>query len=162
MFFFVSHVYYLRFVCTDAAVHKDHAVVSGRIAGDRMVGGNSRYGLQSMFWSDLENVGVSFWAVGLVQSDLKTVACWNLDAEPFDFAPAASSYRNGIVWYVRDDVVVGAVLWNLKDRKLLRAARDIISAKTRVVDAGDVTEFVDFPKGQYQTVVSTDAVHAGA
>ena len=52
--------------------HHDHAVVSGRLAGENMAGANKIYSHQSMFWSDLgPNVG--FEAIGLVDSSLQTV-----------------------------------------------------------------------------------------
>jgi programmed cell death 8 (apoptosis-inducing factor) len=52
--------------------HHDHAVVSGRLAGENMTGASKPYWHQSMFWSDLgPNVG--FEAIGLVDSSLQTV-----------------------------------------------------------------------------------------
>ncbi|KAM6354320.1 apoptosis-inducing factor 1, mitochondrial isoform 2-T2 [Alca torda] len=52
--------------------HHDHAVVSGRLAGENMTGAAKPYWHQSMFWSDLgPNVG--YEAIGLVDSSLPTV-----------------------------------------------------------------------------------------
>lgn len=52
--------------------HHDHAVVSGRLAGENMVGAAKPYWHQSMFWSDLgPNVG--YEAIGIVDSSLETV-----------------------------------------------------------------------------------------
>lgn len=52
--------------------HHDHAVVSGRLAGENMTGAGKPYFHQSMFWSDLgPNIG--FEAIGLVDSSLQTV-----------------------------------------------------------------------------------------
>lgn len=55
--------------------HHDHAVVSGRLAGENMTGARNPYWHQSMFWSDLgPNVG--YEAIGLVDAMLPTVGVW--------------------------------------------------------------------------------------
>ncbi|XP_050077267.1 apoptosis-inducing factor 1, mitochondrial [Anopheles maculipalpis] len=53
--------------------HHDHAIVSGRLAGENMVGLNKPYTHQSMFWSDL-GPRISYEAIGLIDSTLPTVA----------------------------------------------------------------------------------------
>ncbi|XP_052896087.1 apoptosis-inducing factor 1, mitochondrial [Anopheles moucheti] len=53
--------------------HHDHAIVSGRLAGENMVGLNKPYTHQSMFWSDL-GPRISYEAIGLIDSALPTVA----------------------------------------------------------------------------------------
>ncbi|CAO3590010.1 unnamed protein product [Absidia cylindrospora] len=56
--------------------HHDHAVLSGRHAGQNMVGPKSKaYRHQSMFWSDL-GPEVGYEAVGLIDSQLSTVSVW--------------------------------------------------------------------------------------
>lgn len=52
--------------------HHDHAVVSGRLAGENMTGAGKPYWHQSMFWSDL-GPKIGFEAIGLVDSSLPTV-----------------------------------------------------------------------------------------
>ena len=52
--------------------HHDHAVVSGRLAGENMTGAAKPYWHQSMFWSDL-GPDVGYEASGLVDSSLPTV-----------------------------------------------------------------------------------------
>ena len=52
--------------------HHDHAVVSGRLAGENMTGANKEYTHQSMFWSDL-GPDVGYEAIGIVDSTLPTV-----------------------------------------------------------------------------------------
>jgi programmed cell death 8 (apoptosis-inducing factor) len=52
--------------------HHDHAVVSGRLAGENMAGAMKQYKHQSMIWSDL-GPEIGFEAVGLVDSRLPTV-----------------------------------------------------------------------------------------
>lgn len=53
--------------------HHDHAVVSGRLAGENMSGKVKPYWHQSMFWSDL-GPEVGYEAIGLVDSSLPTTA----------------------------------------------------------------------------------------
>jgi len=53
--------------------HHDHAVVSGRLAGENMTGASLPYWHQSMFWSDL-GPDVGYEAIGLVDSQLPTVS----------------------------------------------------------------------------------------
>jgi len=50
----------------------DHAVVSGRLAGENMTGADKAYTHQSMFWSDL-GPDVGYEAIGVVDSKLPTV-----------------------------------------------------------------------------------------
>ncbi|XP_070615939.1 apoptosis-inducing factor 1, mitochondrial [Erythrolamprus reginae] len=52
--------------------HHDHAVVSGRLAGENMTGASKPYWHQSMFWSDL-GPDVGYEAIGIVDSSLPTV-----------------------------------------------------------------------------------------
>jgi len=52
--------------------HHDHAIVSGRLAGENMTGAGKPYWHQSMFWSDL-GPEVGYEAIGLVDSSLPTV-----------------------------------------------------------------------------------------
>lgn len=53
--------------------HHDHAIHSGKLAGQNMIGAGKAYTHQSMFWSDL-GTEISFEAVGIVDSSLATVA----------------------------------------------------------------------------------------
>jgi len=56
--------------------HHDHAVVSGRLAGENMTGAKKIYKHQSMFWSDL-GPEVGYEAIGIVDSSLPTVGVWS-------------------------------------------------------------------------------------
>ncbi|XP_070552913.1 apoptosis-inducing factor 1, mitochondrial-like [Ptychodera flava] len=51
--------------------HHDHAVVSGRLAGENMTGAGKPYWHQSMFWSDL-GPEVGYEAIGIIDSSLPT------------------------------------------------------------------------------------------
>nr|KAG5709304.1 hypothetical protein BaRGS_018056 [Batillaria attramentaria] len=137
--------------------HHDHAVVSGRLAGENMTGAAKPYWHQSMFWSDLgPNIG--YEAIGIVDSSLPTVGVFakatakdtpkavveatgeGLRSETERVAvpskPSTVShqpgvpedsddYGKGIVFYRRNNAIVGMVLWNTFNkmpiaRKVLR------------------------------------------
>eukprot|EP00794_Sanderia_malayensis_P010892 gene10892-12048_t len=149
--------------------HHDHAVVSGRLAGENMTGAKKSYTHQSMFWSDLgPNIG--YEAIGIVDNNLDTVGVWakatkqdtpkaiveqtgeslrsksEQDAETGeavvpptlsvvgeattveDASGDSEEFGKGIVFYLRDDTVVGVLLWNIFNkmpvaRKILKEGR---------------------------------------
>uniref|UniRef100_A0A8C2FD84 Apoptosis-inducing factor 1, mitochondrial-like n=1 Tax=Cyprinus carpio TaxID=7962 RepID=A0A8C2FD84_CYPCA len=137
--------------------HHDHAVVSGRLAGENMTGASKPYWHQSMFWSDL-GPDVGYEAIGIVDSSLPTVGVFakatakdtpkaateqsgtgirseseteavavTLKAEttaPPSPVQQKEDYGKGVVFYLRDNVVVGIVLWNVFNR--MPIARKII------------------------------------
>ncbi|KAI9519838.1 Apoptosis-inducing factor 1, mitochondrial [Dissostichus eleginoides] len=143
--------------------HHDHAVVSGRLAGENMTGANKPYWHQSMFWSDL-GPDVGYEAIGIVDSSLPTVgvfakatakdtprAATELQSETEDTAtsPVASStpapsgshkdeYGKGVIFYLRDKVVVGIILWNVFNR--MPIARKIIKDGEEHSDLNEVAK----------------------
>ncbi|KAI8058795.1 apoptosis-inducing factor, mitochondrion-associated, C-term-domain-containing protein [Thamnidium elegans] len=138
--------------------HHDHAVLSGRHAGENMVGASRAYNHQSMFWSDL-GPEIGYEAVGLIDSQLSTVSVWaKATANDTPAAAAASEadspraalggeeavkapsvteavkaknpfqdekFGKGLVFYVRDQKIVGLVLFNVFGK--VQEARDIIN-----------------------------------
>jgi programmed cell death 8 (apoptosis-inducing factor) len=52
--------------------HHDNAVISGKLAGENMVGARKPYTHQSILWSDL-GPEVGFEAIGIIDSSLETV-----------------------------------------------------------------------------------------
>ncbi|XP_069749550.1 apoptosis-inducing factor 1, mitochondrial isoform X3 [Narcine bancroftii] len=139
--------------------HHDHAVVSGRLAGENMTGAAKPYWHQSMFWSDL-GPDVGYEAIGIVDSSLPTVGVFakgttkdtpkavtemtgtgiRSESETEEVAasvsvPAATvveahppmegeDYGKGIIFYLREKVVVGILLWNIFNR--MPIARKVI------------------------------------
>lgn len=78
--------------------HWDHAIQHGKAVGANMAGANRPYTHLPFFYSDLFDLG---WeAVGAVESHLDTHAVWK------------NEYREGVVYYLWDDVVRGVLLWN--------------------------------------------------
>lgn len=68
-------------------------MLSGRHAGENMVGKHKAYKHQSMFWSDL-GPKIGYEAVGLVDSQLSTVSVWAKASEADTPAAAVSQPEN--------------------------------------------------------------------
>lgn len=107
--------------------HWDHAIHHGKAAGANMAGANRPYTHLPMFFSDLFDLG---WeAVGEVDSNLETHAVWKQE------------FREGVVFYLREDVVRGVLLWNVWEkvewaRGLIREGRQLSSAEREAAVAG--------------------------
>jgi NADPH-dependent 2,4-dienoyl-CoA reductase/sulfur reductase-like enzyme len=96
--------------------HEDNAVTMGRAAGWSMAGETIHYDHLPFFYSDLFDLG--YEAVGDVDARLETVADWS---EP---------YRQGVVYYLANGRVRGALLWNVWDQ--VETARALIAAPDQV------------------------------
>lgn len=159
--------------------HHDHAVVSGRLAGENMAGlskfehdqfnidemtllfDNSRlfsekpYTHQSMFWSDL-GPKVGYEAIGIIDSSLSTVSVFakkteeqTKDGEGKTTEKATQSkakkdgddFSKGVVFYLRDDKIVGIVLWNVFNR--INTARAVIGEDKKFDDLNEVAKLFD-------------------
>ncbi|KAJ8348878.1 hypothetical protein SKAU_G00274670 [Synaphobranchus kaupii] len=151
--------------------HHDHAVVSGRLAGENMTGANKPYWHQSMFWSDL-GPDVGYEAIGIADSSLPTVGVF-AKATAKDTPKAAAErsgtgirseseteaiasgevpinptvpqapqqgddYGKGVIFYLRDKVVVGIILWNVFNR--MPIARKIIKDGEEHADLNEVAK----------------------
>ncbi|KAF9404612.1 hypothetical protein HW555_014250 [Spodoptera exigua] len=132
--------------------HHDHAVVSGRLAGENMaaLGPAKHYTHQSMFWSDLgPQLGYEVSAAPLPRphpgrpsahrallrrlsaSSTRGFPQWassqRMPSGPSSEAvqsPAESRrYERGVVFYLRERRVVGVLLWNLFNR--MHVARQV-------------------------------------
>ncbi|XP_021482192.2 apoptosis-inducing factor 1, mitochondrial isoform X2 [Meriones unguiculatus] len=153
--------------------HHDHAVVSGRLAGENMTGAAKPYWHQSMFWSDL-GPDIGYEAIGLVDSSLPTVGVFakataqdnpksateqsgtsirsesETESEASEITIPSSTpavlqapvegedYGKGVIFYLRDKVVVGIVLWNVFNR--MPIARKIIKDGEQHEDLNEVAK----------------------
>jgi programmed cell death 8 (apoptosis-inducing factor) len=81
--------------------HHDHAVVSGRLAGENMTGAGKPYWHQSMFWSDI-GPKIGFEAIGLVDSSLQTVGLFAKADE--EDTPLAQQSNEALRSEVKDEV----------------------------------------------------------
>ena len=94
--------------------HENHANEHGMAAGANMAAANRPYTTMPYFYSDLFDLG---WeAVGMVDSSLDTHAVWK------------EEHREGMVFYLSDDVIRGVLLWNVWDhvdwaRNVIREAK---------------------------------------
>jgi NADPH-dependent 2,4-dienoyl-CoA reductase/sulfur reductase-like enzyme len=116
----VAEFPYLALDARTRVEHWDHAIQHGRSAGANMAGANHPYTALPMFYSDFFDLG---WeAVGDLDPGLVVEPVWK---EPF---------RQGVLFYLRDDVIRGVLLWNswgLVDwaRSLIREAKPMTSAE---------------------------------
>lgn len=148
--------------------HHDHAINSGKLAGQNMVGSGKAYTHQSMFWSDLGQ-DISFEAVGIIDSSLPTVAVFakpelkvapnsnaqadgdistqaaneavekKIDLEVMSKDPPESDkYDRGVVFYMKDNIIVGILLWNIFSR--LTLARRILHEQRKYDDLNEVAK----------------------
>jgi hypothetical protein len=88
--------------------HFDHAIKSGQHAAGNMLGGRKAYTTMPFFWSDLGSVG--YEAIGITDAKLPTVGVWE---KPEGDAPANPEFKKGIVYYLQDNRVVGAIFFGL-------------------------------------------------
>ncbi|XP_077290438.1 apoptosis inducing factor isoform X2 [Arctopsyche grandis] len=161
--------------------HHDHAVVSGRLAGENMAGSMKPYKHQSMFWSDL-GPDVGYEAIGIIDADLPTVSVFTKDSEsgkkqleersdekksdniqketvpevlssPSEISSISVSekeektemksnsdqdYSKGIIFYLKDDTVVGIVLWNVFNR--MHIARQVLTQRKKYADLNELAK----------------------
>jgi len=96
--------------------HEDNANTMGEMAGASMAGKAVAYDHLPFFYSDLFDMG--YEAVGELDSQLETVTDWK---EP---------YQEGVVYYLRDGLVRGVLLWNVWEQ--VDAARGLIASKSPV------------------------------
>jgi 3-phenylpropionate/trans-cinnamate dioxygenase ferredoxin reductase component len=96
--------------------HEDNANTMGRFAGRAMAGAPGPYQHLPFFYSDLFDLG--YEAVGELDARLETVADWK------------TPFQEGIVYYLRDDVIKGVLLWNVWEK--VDAARSLIANQVRL------------------------------
>lgn len=99
--------------------HEDNALKMGRHAGRAMAGRLELWRHIPFFYSDLFDLG--YEAVGEIDARLDTVDDWKEQG------------REGIIYYHRDGVIRGVLLWNVWGQ--VDAARELIANQTHVSDA---------------------------
>ncbi len=99
--------------------HWDNALNQGKQAGRNMAGAMEPYTYMPYFFSDLFDFG--YEAVGEIDSQLETFADWQKENE------------KGVIYYLRDGKVRGAMMCNVWDK--VEAARTLIRADKRVTKA---------------------------
>uniref|UniRef100_A0A8C0JET5 Apoptosis inducing factor mitochondria associated 1 n=1 Tax=Chelonoidis abingdonii TaxID=106734 RepID=A0A8C0JET5_CHEAB len=99
--------------------HHDHAVVSGRLAGENMTGAAKPY------WHH----------DALYFATLQLLAC---SPSTPQVPKQGEDYGKGVIFYIRDKVVVGIVLWNIFNR--MPIARKIIKDGEEHADLNEVAK----------------------
>jgi NADPH-dependent 2,4-dienoyl-CoA reductase/sulfur reductase-like enzyme len=82
--------------------HWDNALNQGKQAGANMAGAHMPYDYMPYFFSDLFDFG--YEAVGEVDAQLETFADWQKE------------YDTGVIYYLRDSKVRGAMMCNVWDK----------------------------------------------
>jgi len=90
--------------------HWDNALNQGKLAGRNMAGAREPYTYMPYFFSDLFEFG--YEAVGEVDSSLETFADWRKEND------------TGVIYYLRDNKVRGAMMCNVWEK--VEAARELI------------------------------------
>lgn len=151
--------------------HHDHAVVSGRLAGENMTGAGKPYWHQSMFWSDL-GTEVGFEAIGIIDSSLPTFGVFAKNGvtgettstnEAFREPHEDDKYKKGVIFYQRNSTVVGIVLWNLYNN--MHIARRVLNDGVQNQDLNEVAKlFALYPSAveEEDAEQTTDAASAAA
>lgn len=116
-----------------------------------------------MFWSDL-GPRVGYEAVGIIDSTLPTVSVFakqpkkpkeeTLATKTDTITPAVQAASNdnesnsesddfskGVVFYLRDEKIVGIVLWNVFNR--INTARAVVSQDEKYDDLNEVAKLFD-------------------
>ncbi|GIY95995.1 apoptosis-inducing factor 1, mitochondrial [Caerostris extrusa] len=148
--------------------HYDHANVSGRLAGENMAGNNKPYWHQSMFWSDL-GPQIGFEGIGVVDSSLPTVGVFikpkeiekpeiqtdvvkgeeksdvsksetKLDST-FRSPNSSDDYAKGLIFYIREDTIVGILLWNVLGK--MQIARQVINEAKSQDDVAEIAKLFE-------------------
>ena len=96
--------------------HWDNAREQGQLAGENMAGAKKPYDHLPYFWSDLFDLG--FEAVGELDSRLHTFADWK------------EQFREGVVYFLDEDLVRGVLLWNVWGK--VDEARELIQKRKRI------------------------------
>ncbi len=96
--------------------HWDNAQAQGKQAGRNMAGAHEPFTYMPFFFSDHFEFG--YEAVGEIDSRLETFADWQ------------EENKTGVVYYLRDGLVRGAMMCNLFER--IDAARALIQRGERV------------------------------
>lgn len=113
-----------------------------------------------MFWSDL-GPKVGYEAIGIIDSSLPTVSVFAKQSEEVNrdttekkaeedssntvqstsSSPNDEDFGKGVIFYLRDDKIIGIVLWNVFNR--INTARAIISQDKKYDDLNEVAKLFD-------------------
>lgn len=138
-----------------------------------MTGAAKPYLHQSMFWSDL-GPDVGYEAIGIIDSSLPTVGVFakvsdsdnDNEEEQVKNPPTKKTdakhkhdatndeFNKGVVFYLKDETVVGIVLWNIFNR--MSVARQVLKDKKKYDDLNEVAKLFNI----HDTEVNVEAAAA--
>lgn len=115
------------------------------------------YTHQSMFWSDL-GPKIGYEALGIIDSSLPTVSVFvkkpsskpEIDSTKAGMTPSVQAADNtdeqndfskGVIFYLKDEKIVGIVLWNVFNR--INTARAVITQDKKYEDLNEVAKLFD-------------------
>lgn len=117
------------------------------------------YTHQSMFWSDL-GPKIGYEALGIIDSTLPTVSVFvkkpsdkskiNSDSTKAGVTPTVQAadandeendFSKGVVFYLKEEKIVGIVLWNVFNR--INTARAVINQDKKYNDLNEVAKLFD-------------------
>jgi len=119
----------------------EHAINSGLVAGHNMASsrlgsGQKMYKHSPSFRSRIPGINVDCRAIGEIDSSLRTVGVWianrdEITKEVVERTPD-SDFKRGVVYYLRNNKVVGVLMWNAGDQ--MKRAREVLQQKLTVND----------------------------
>jgi len=93
--------------------HEDAANTMGKLAGKNMGGAREHYTYLPYFYSDLFEIG--YEAIGELGTHMDIVEDWH------------ELYRKGVIYYLKDKQVRGAILWGIWDQ--IEKVRELIASR---------------------------------
>ncbi|MFZ0565939.1 MAG: FAD/NAD(P)-binding oxidoreductase [Chlamydiales bacterium] len=96
--------------------HEDAANTMGKMAGKNMAGAGEKYTHLPYFYSDIFELG--YEAIGEINSELQIVEDWH------------DLYRQGVLYYLHDNKVRGAMLWGIWNQ--IETIRTLIASHEKV------------------------------
>jgi len=141
------------------SAHHDNALITGRLAGENMSGNHKIFYNQPLIWSDL-GPKIGFEGVGIVDASLPTISVFtkpDKNAAPsiegvedelaVELPNITDDYYKGVVFYIREGIVVGLVLWNVFSKTPL--ARRIISENRSYEDLTELAKLFELHKSEF-------------
>uniref|UniRef100_A0A0K0FPA8 Apoptosis-inducing factor 1, mitochondrial n=1 Tax=Strongyloides venezuelensis TaxID=75913 RepID=A0A0K0FPA8_STRVS len=117
--------------------HWEHAQISGRVAGENMVGGSKTYTHQGS-WYTLLGPNIHYTGVGRIDSNLDTVAIF---AQELDDSKTkdGEDIQKAVVFYTENKHIVGVLLVNIFDI-------GVEVARRLIMDKEEISNFVEIAK----------------
>ena len=141
--------------------HHDNSLITGRLAGENMTGGRKIFWHQPIIWSDL-GPKVGFEAIGIIDATLPTLSVFTKPEKDavlegkneverdlaIKLPNKTDDYHKGVVFYIREGVVVGVLLWNVFSKTAL--ARRVINQAKSYEDLSELAKLFELYKNDFE------------